>query len=65
MSVSILEIIEAGGYDLTTLEDNIWLLAQVNEFEELVDKAQTMVEEEQERLDAIEEAEYQRRFNEN
>lgn len=50
MSVSILEVIEAGGYDLSTPEDAKWLLAQVNQFEELVVKAEDM-------LEAIEQAE--------
>ena len=62
MSVSILEVIEAGGYDLTTLEDAEWLLCQVNEFEELVEKAQDLVDDEQDRQNAIDEAEYQARF---
>lgn len=62
MSVSILEVIEAGGYDLSLYDDNVWLLAQVKQFEELVEKAQTMIDEEQERLDAIEEEEYRLRF---
>lgn len=63
MSVSILEVIEAGGYDLATEDDAKWLLSQVNQFEELVEKAEDM-------LEAIEEAEterlereYQSRFN--
>lgn len=53
MSVSILEVIEAGGYDIATEEDAKWLLAQVNQFEELVVKAEDM-------LEAIEEAENER-----
>lgn len=40
MSVSIREVIEAGGYDLSTEEDCIWLLSVVNEFEELVEAAE-------------------------
>lgn len=63
MSVSLLEVIEAGGYDLNTEDDAKWLLSQVNQFEELVVKAEDM-------LEAIEEAEterlereYQSRFN--
>lgn len=53
MSVSLLEVIEAGGYDLSTEDDAKWLLAQVNQFEELVEKAKDM-------LEAIEEAENER-----
>ena len=45
MSVSILEVIEAGGYDLTTREDCQWLLGQVNQLEELVTKAEDRIEE--------------------
>lgn len=44
MSVSLLEVIEAGGYDLSTEEDARWLLLQVNQFEELVIKAEDMIE---------------------
>lgn len=45
MSVSIKEVIEAGGYDLTTLEDAQWLIAQRDEFEELIEEAETLIEE--------------------
>lgn len=38
MSVSLLEVIEAGGYDLTTVEDANWLLSKQSEFEELIDR---------------------------
>ncbi len=48
MSVSLLEVIEAGGYDLATTEDAAWLLSKQNEFEELVEKAQELVEESEE-----------------
>ena len=55
MSVGILEVIEAGGYDLSTEEDARWLLAQVNQFEDLVTKAEDLIEkiedEENERLE--------------
>ena len=53
MSVSLLEVIEAGGYDLSTPEDAAWLISQVNQFEELVEEAEDM-------LEAIEEAENER-----
>lgn len=63
MSVSLLEVIEAGGYDLNTVEDAQWLLAQVNQFEELVVKAEDMLEEiEQAETDRLEK-EYQAKFN--
>jgi len=45
MSASLLEVIEAGGYNLNTKEDAIWLLSKRNEFEELVEKAQELVDE--------------------
>ena len=44
MSVTLLEVIEAGGYDITTKEDAIWLLSKQNEFEELIEKAQDLVD---------------------
>ena len=45
MSVSLLEVIEAGGYDLTTEEDSIWLLSKQQEFEELVEQAEDLLDE--------------------
>lgn len=45
MSVSLLEVIERGGYDLNTVEDANWLLSKRQEFEELVEKAEELVEE--------------------
>lgn len=45
MSVTIREVIESGGYDLTTLEDARWLLAQQSTFTELVEEAELLVEE--------------------
>ena len=53
MSTSIAEVIAAGGYDLTTEQDARWLVSQVNQFEELVTKAEDLIEK-------IEEAESQR-----
>ena len=44
MSVSLLEVIEAGGYDLTTVEDANWLLSKQSEFDELVEQAQELVD---------------------
>ena len=44
MSVSLLEVIEAGGYDLSTVEDANWLLAVKEEFEELAEKAEATIE---------------------
>ena len=64
MSVSLLEVIEAGGYDLNTEEDARWLLSQVNQFEELVIKAEDMIEAIEEAELEKEEAEYYARFGE-
>lgn len=44
MSVSIAEIIEAGGYDLNTHEDATWLISKRSEFEQLVEQAQERLE---------------------
>lgn len=43
MSVSLQEVIEAAGYDLTTLEDSYWLLSKQKEFEYLVEDAERLV----------------------
>lgn len=53
MSVSIDQVISAAGYDLSTPEDAQWLVSQVNRFDELVEEAEDM-------LEAIEEAETER-----
>lgn len=45
MSVSIREVIEAGGYDLTTLDDARWLVSQEAEFDELIEQAEELIEE--------------------
>lgn len=45
MGVSLLEVIEHGGYNLNTVEDATWLLSKKNEFEELIEKAEALVEE--------------------
>lgn len=62
MSVSLLEVIEAGGYDLTTVEDANWLLSKQSEFEELIEEAQELVDEAQAKEDAEAEAEYIKTF---
>lgn len=63
MSVSLLEVIEAGGYDLSTEEDAKWLLSQVNQFEELVTKAEDLIEKIEEAENDRLEKEYQAKFN--
>ena len=62
MSVSLLEVIEAGGYDLSTIEDANWLLSKQNEIEELIEEAQELIDEAQAKEDAEAEAEYNRTF---
>lgn len=44
MSVSLLEVIESGGYDLSTVKDANWLLSVKDEMEELVEKAEATIE---------------------
>lgn len=63
MSVSLLEVIEAGGYDLSTEDDAKWLLSQVNQFEELVVKAEGLIEKIEEAENERLEREYQSKFN--
>jgi len=48
MSVSLLEVIEAGGYDLSDYSDANWLLSVQSEFEELIDQAREVVDKEDE-----------------
>lgn len=45
MSVSLLEVIESAGYDIKTIDDARWLLSKQSEFEELIEQAETVVEE--------------------
>lgn len=47
MSVSLREVIEHGGYDLDTVEDARWLVSKQSEFEELVKKAEELIEEDE------------------
>lgn len=44
MSLSLREVIEEAGYDLTTKEDCEWLISRQNEFEELIELAEKGVE---------------------
>ena len=48
MSVSLLEVIEHGGYDLSTVEDAQWLLSKQSEFEDLIEQAENLIEESEE-----------------
>jgi len=56
MSTSILEVIESGGFDLSTYEGADWLLGQQSQFEELIEKAE---ETRDAHIEAIEIAEQQ------
>ena len=44
MSVSLLEVIEHGGYNLNTVEDATWLVSKRNEFDELIEEAEELIE---------------------
>ena len=44
MSTSISEVIESGGYDLSTKDGCEWLIAQEDEFDELLEKAEETIE---------------------
>jgi hypothetical protein len=44
MSVTLIEVIEEAGYDLTTYEDANWLLSKQQEYETLIEDAQTLVD---------------------
>ena len=47
MSVSLLEVLEHGGYQVTlNKEDALWLLSKRNEFDELVEQAEELLEDE-------------------
>lgn len=51
MSVSLLEVIEAGGYDLSTVEDARWLKSKESEFAELLEAAEELIEKAEEEDD--------------
>lgn len=42
--ISLLEVIEAGGFDLSTEEDAEWLLSTQSEYEDLIEKAEELLE---------------------
>jgi hypothetical protein len=44
MSVSILEVIESAGYDLSTYDDAQWLLSQQSQFNDLIDEAEKTID---------------------
>ena len=47
MSVSLLEVIEHSGYDVTTVADAKWLLSKQTEFTQLINEAEAVVEEDE------------------
>lgn len=59
MSVSLSEVIAAGGYDLSTYEDALWLLSKQSEFDELIELCEVIVDKESD----ISEEEYQEFIN--
>ena len=62
MSVSLFEVIEQGGYDLNNLEDAYWLKSKSSEWDELLEKAENMINAHEEEENRIAEEEYQKRF---
>ena len=62
MSATILKVIEAGGFDLSTEEDAIWLLSVETQFAELIEKAHELVDSLQEARDKIAEEDYLKVF---
>ena len=46
MSVSLLEVIESAGYNIEDVGDAKWLVAKQSEFNDLIDKAEQLMEEE-------------------
>ena len=64
MGVSLQEVIEAGGYDLTTYEDAVWLLGKQGEFEDLIERVEEIVEEFEAKEREEAEAEYRKTFPE-
>lgn len=49
MSVSISEVIESAGYVLNNVEDCRWLLAQKDEFNEICEEAEKLIDEYEEK----------------
>lgn len=51
MSVSLRDVIEAGGFDLSLLEDCEWLLSVEDEFDQLIEEAEEVIEKAREEED--------------
>lgn len=64
MSVSLREVIEAAGYDLTSEGDCNWLLSKRNEMEELLDLAENTIYDIKEKMADEQEAEYRKQIDE-
>ncbi|CAN5654329.1 hypothetical protein BH23PAT2_BH23PAT2_07670 [soil metagenome] len=58
MSVSLREVIESGGYNLTTVEDAKWLMSNRVEFEELIEEAEELIEAEEAKHSRFDEEHY-------
>lgn len=49
MAVTLLEVIEAAGYDpLNNIDDSRWLLSKRTEFEELIEQVETYIDDHEE-----------------
>lgn len=57
MSVSLLECIEASGFDLNEESDARWFVSKLDEFEELMIKAEDLIEAKEDERNAKETAE--------
>lgn len=57
MSTSIEVVVEHGGFDISTYEDANWLLAQRNEWDEMIERAQQVVDDYIESVEAADQAE--------
>lgn len=44
MSVSLQEVLESAGYDIHNAEDALWLISKQDEFEELLEICEEIVE---------------------
>ena len=51
MSVSLLEVIEAGGYNIDDIDDAKWLQSKKVEFESLIEQVEETIEKHEEQED--------------
>ena len=48
MSVSLQEVLESAGFDiLNNIDDAEWLLSQQGEFDDLIEKCETLIEDQE------------------